>query len=270
MPKISVAICCKDSEATLEAACQSVGWADELVIVDSGSSDGTEAIARRYADRFVVEPWRGYTEQKKYSASLCKNDWVLILDSDEACSAELADEISSLTTDECSDIDVFHVKRRNYILGRYVRCWDPDFQSRLIHRNRCQWRDEVLHDARLPSHPTRQRKLSGWLTHNQDSMDYANYFSGSLMDRRLALVAQDMFDRGKRCSWFDLAIRPMFAFFKFYVLKGAFRDGTFGFFMAQKAAVSVQLKYATLWALQSGAVFSSQTNSTAESRQKAA
>lgn len=255
MTPISVAICCQNSERTLEAACRSVAWADELVIVDGGSADGTAKIAERYADQYVVEPWRGFTEQKRFATSLCRNDWVLVLDSDEECSAELAREIASLPQKRFAVTDVFRVPRRNYVFGRHVHCWDPDMQSRLIHRDRCTWRDEVLHDARLPSDPARQADLEGWLEHKQaDDSNFDDYFHGGRAQSRLPLVARDMYARGRRCRWYDLVLRPVMAFAKFYLFRGGFRQGTFGVLIAQKAAVGAQLKYAALWALQNGAL----------------
>jgi len=128
--KVSVVICCVDAEDTLEAACRSVGFADEIVIVDSGSTDGTEAIARRFAHVFRQEPWRGYTEQKKFATTLAKHDWVLVLDADEECSPELAGEIAALSTADAETVDVFEMRRTHYLMGRRVRAWSPDWQGR--------------------------------------------------------------------------------------------------------------------------------------------
>ena len=248
---MSVAICCYNAGNTIEAACRSVRWADEIVVVDSGSTDATPELARRHADRFVVEPWRGYTEQKKYATSLCRNDWVLVLDADEECSPELAGEILGLGADDLERVDVLHMRRRNYLMGRYVRAWGPDWQSRLIHRGRCHWRDEVLHDARLPSHPDRVRRLRGWLEHRRlDRGDLGDYFDAAIAEERFRLVAADLFASGRRARWLDLWFRPPFAFFKFYILRLGFLDGKFGLLVAQRAATATQLKYAALWVLE--------------------
>jgi (heptosyl)LPS beta-1,4-glucosyltransferase len=251
--RISVVICCANVADTIEAACRSVAWADELVVVDSGSRDGTEGIARRFATRYVAEPWRGYTEQKRFGAGLCRNEWVLVLDGDEECSPELGQEICRLTEEDKERYDLFLMRRRNYVMGRYVRSYSPDWQSRLIHRGRCRWADEALHDARLPSHPSRVRKLRGWMEHGRcRRAGFAEYFNGRLADARLRLIAEDRYRRGKRCGWSDLVFRPVLAFLKFYLLKGGFLDGTFGLLIAQRAATSVQLEYAALWAAQEG------------------
>jgi glycosyltransferase involved in cell wall biosynthesis len=253
MPKISALICCANSAATLPAACRSVQWADELVIVDSGSTDGTEKIARQFADRYVLEDWRGYTEQKKYGTTLCENNWIFSLDGDEECSQELAAEIRRLSKHEFDRRDVFFVKRRNFVMGRHVRAWDPDWQSRLIHCHRCRWADADLHDARLPSHPDRGRKLHGWLYHKRaGDAEFSDYFSGDRGDRRFWLLAAEMHRKGRRCKWHDLVIRPAWAFLRFYVIKQSFRDGAFGLLIAYKAAFGVLIKYAALWAFQQG------------------
>lgn len=248
---ISVAICCANAADTLEAACRSAAWADELVIVDSGSSDATPAIAMKYATHYTVEPWRGYSKQKEYAASLCRHDWVFILDADEEISPELADQIRRLTPDELERHDVYWAPRRNYVMGRYVRSWSPDWQSRLIHRQRVRWSDDALHEDRLASDPSRVGRLSGPIEHKRTSTaGWSDYFSGRRMDERLLMVARQMHAKGKRCTVADLLFRAPLAFWKSYLVRGGFLDGGFGLLIAQKAAVSTQLKYAALWAVQ--------------------
>jgi len=252
MPPISAVICCGESEATLEAACQSVAWADELVVVDSGSTDRTPEIAQRFADRYEVAPWVDYTTSKQHACSLASHDWVLLLDSDEECSPALAGQIRSLTDEELAGLDLLTVPRRNHVMGRYVRAWSPDRQSRVFHRGRIRWADDVLHDARLAD-AARTRHLSGWIEHKRvGDASFCDYFGGARMDARLLSVARQAYARGKRAHWWDLVVRPQVSFLKFYVLKAGFLDGTFGLLIAQKAAMSTQLKYAALWAVQQG------------------
>jgi len=252
MPPISAVICCGDSEATLEAACRSVRWADELVVVDSGSTDRTPEIARRFADRYEVTAWVDYTTSKRHACSLASHDWVLLLDSDEECSTRLAEQLQRLSEDELAGLDLLTAPRRNHVMGRYVRAWSPDRQSRVFHKGRIRWADDVLHDARLAP-PERTRHLSGWIEHKRTgSADFGDYFGGARMDARLLEVARQMHARGRRVRWWDLAVRPRVAFWKFYLLKGGLRDGAFGLMIAQKAAWSTQLKYAALWAVQHG------------------
>ncbi len=145
------------------------------------------------------------------------------------------------------------VPRKNYVLGRYVRGWWPDRLTRIFHRGRVTWDDEVLHDTRKASDPSRVLALSGWIEHKRHSdAGFSDYFSGQRMDERLLMVARQMHGRGKRARVWDLVFRPWLAFLKFYVLKRGFLDGAFGLLIAQKAAVSTQLKYAALWSVQNG------------------
>ncbi len=253
MPRISVVISRANVADTIEPACRSAAWADELVVVDSGPKDATGDIAKRFAARYVAEPWRGYTEQKRFGVSLCRNDWVLILDADEECSPELGEEIARRSEVDFERYDLFLMRRRNYVMGQYARAYDPDWQNRLIHRGRCQWADEAFHDRRLPSHPSRVGRLRGWLEHGRHrGAGFSEYFNGRLADDRVRLLAEDLHRRGRRCRWLDLLLRPFLAFMKFYFFKGGFRDGVFGLLIAQRAAVAVQLKYAALWAAQIG------------------
>jgi glycosyltransferase involved in cell wall biosynthesis len=253
MTPVSVVICCANVADTLTAALESVAWADDVVVVDSGSIDATPEIAARFGVRYVVEPWRGYTAQKQYGVSLARHEWVLVLDGDEACSPALAEEIRGLSREYLDRHDVLHMRRRNFVMGRRVRAWEPDWQSRLIHRHRCRWADEVLHDRRVPSHPSRQARLRHHLEHKQTSAGgFRDYFHGGLEDARVMMVARQHYDRGVRCRWYHLMFWPTGAFLKFYVLRLACLDGVFGLLIAQKAARGEQLRWAALWALQQG------------------
>jgi glycosyltransferase involved in cell wall biosynthesis len=250
-PKISVMITCANAQKTLSAACESVMWADEIIIVDSGSTDQTPQIAQTYATKYVVEPWRGYTGQKQFGCTLCSNDWVLVLDSDEVVTPRLAAAILALSQEQLDKHDVFSIKRKNFVFGKYVRAWDPDWQSRLIHKDRAIWIEHSLHEGRKAQSPDRHGKLAGQLLHKPTGpSEFSDYFSGNRMDKRLLTVAREMHEKGKRCYPWDLLFRPALAFLKVYFVKLGFLSGTFGFMIAQKASASTQLKYAALWYVQ--------------------
>jgi (heptosyl)LPS beta-1,4-glucosyltransferase len=251
--KISVVICCVNAEDTLDAACRSVSFADEIVVVDSGSTDGTEAVARRFAHVFHQEPWRGYTEQKKFATALAKHDWVFVLDADEECSPELAEEIAALSPADAEMVDVFEMRRLHYLMGRRVRAWSPDWQRRLVHRHRCRWTDAVLHDDRRPGSPGRLRRLQGRMFHKRAStMGFRDWFNGSLEEQRLILVALDRQQRGRRFRVLPMVLEPWAVFIKSYLLHLGFLDGTFGFLVARQSAAMVHLQHAALWAAEQG------------------
>jgi glycosyltransferase involved in cell wall biosynthesis len=254
MIPISVVICCANVEDQLGPACESVrDWADELIVVDSGSADRTAEIARKYATKYILEPWRGYEGQKKFATDLARNDWIFFLDGDEECSPQLAAELKALTPEQADKFDLLLTPRRNYMMRLRVRAWWPDRITRIFHRKRCTWTGEALHDARQASHPSRVKKLHGWLEHKRhSSAGWGDFFSGKRADERILLVARAMYEKGKRCHWYDVVFRPGLAFFKSYVIKRGFLDGTFGWIIAQKASMSVQMKYAALWAVQNG------------------
>ncbi len=251
MAAISVIICCGNSEATLGAACESVAWADELMVVDSGSTDRTAEIAERYADRYVVESWRGYTQQKRFAADLAAHDWIFFLDSDEEAGDGFEREWRAISPERLEEVDLWWVPRRNYVMGRPVRAWWPDRLSRVFHRERCTWGGEALHDTRAPSHPKRQANMQTPILHKRlSNAGFGDYFCGGRLDERLLMVAREEYARGKRCRWHDLLFRPWLAFFKSLVIKRGILDGTWGLMIAQKTAVTTQLRYAALWAVQ--------------------
>lgn len=250
--KLSVLICCANAADTLPAALASVTpWADEVLVVDSGSSDDTPRIARDAGARVVEEPWRGYSEQKEFGITLTRNPWTFVLDGDEEADASLQKELAGLDEGFAEQVDLAWMRRKNYVFGRWVRAWSPDWQSRLFHRDRVSWTGHVLHDQRVATRPGAVRRLRGHLLHKRtSSAGFEDYFSGARLDARLMMQARQMHAAGKRASFFDLAVRPQATMFKQLVIKKGLLDGSFGWMMAQKTATTTQLKYAALRAVE--------------------
>src|SRR5215831_14576326 len=148
VPKLSVTIITKNEATDIAAALESVSWADERIVVDSGSTDDTVGIATRIADRVVVHEWPGFVAQKNYAASLASHDWILSLDADERVTPPLASEIQQTLAQEPTHRG-FQIPRVTWHLGRWIRTtdWYPDYQLRLYDRRAAQWTGQYVHEA---------------------------------------------------------------------------------------------------------------------------
>jgi len=251
-PPITICIATKNEEQKLRHALESARacpWCEELLVFDSGSTDQTVDIARELADRVEFHEWVSYSQSKKNMTMAAKNDWVFVLDADERITPELSAEVDGLSDDAFNAHPVFEMPRKNYLLNRHVRAWDPDWQNRLIDRTRVHWPDRAVHDERIPKEGSVGR-LQKAILHNAEIDDFTDYFEGPRYAYRTEVLAAEMYRQGKRVGPLGLLLRPWFTFLKFYLLKGGFLDGAFGVIIAQKAAFSVQLKYARLWHLQ--------------------
>lgn len=218
-------------------------------MLDSGSTDGSRAIAEELADRVEDHQWTNYSASKKHMAERATHPWVFILDADEQITEELAAEIAALTEAEFQKHPIFSMPRRNFLMGRHVKAWDPDRQDRLIDRDRVTWPDKAVHDERRPTEGT-VRQLRGHLLHNAGVDEFTDYFEGERYASRTDAIAKQMYRKGRRATWLTLMCRPPLDFLKYYLLKGGIFQGSFGILIAQKAAFSTQLKYARLWHLQ--------------------
>jgi glycosyltransferase involved in cell wall biosynthesis len=250
VPKLSVTVITRNESADIDEALQSVSWADEIVVVDSESRDETVAIARRHTDRVVVREWPGYVDQKNYAASLATHDWILSLDADERVTPALADEIKTAMATTPTDA-AFDIPRVTWHLGRWIRTtdWYPDYQLRLYHRGRASWPTRTVHESVSPTSGGRVGQLRGELQHYA-YRDLGHHFD--TMQRYTTLAAEDMRARGRRAGVFDLTIHPWAAFMRNYFLRRGFMDGTVGFVISVMNAYYVFLKFAKLWAAQSG------------------
>jgi glycosyltransferase involved in cell wall biosynthesis len=243
---LSVTIITKNEAADIDAALASVAWADDIVVVDSGSTDDTAAIARARGARVVVRPWPGYSAQKNYAASIASHDWILSLDADERVTPELASEIRMAIASGPREA-AFRIPRVTFHLGRWIRStdWYPDHQTRLYDRRAAEWTGAYVHEAVAARGPIGQ--LRGELQHYA-YRDVADHLE--TIDRYTTLAARQMYEAGRRATAIDLALHPVFAFFRNYVVRGGIRDGATGFLISRMNAYYVFLKFAKLWELQ--------------------
>ena len=245
MPKLSVTVVTKNEAADLGAALASVAWADEIVVVDSHSTDDTVAIARQHTGRVVVHDWLGHIEQKNYAASLAGHDWILSLDADERVTPALAEEIQAALAAEPAHA-AFRIPRVTWHLGRWVRStdWYPDYQDRLYDRRRARWTGRYVHESLKADGSSGQ--LRGEIQHYA-YRDIADHLE--TIDRYTTLAARQMHEDGRRAGLLQLAGHPPLAFLRNYVARGGIRDGVPGFIISSMNAYYVFLKFGKLWEL---------------------
>lgn len=245
---ISVAIITKNEEANLRRTLQSVRWASETVIVDSGSTDRTPEIAREFGAKFMVEPWRGFGAQKNFAIALCTGEWVLALDADEEVSPDLAQEIQTLLAGT-PDRDAYFLPRRNFFLGRWIRhggYW-PDPKLRLFRRGAAQFEERAVHETMQFSGPT--GRLRGHLLHHAyptlDSyIEHMNRYSTLGAGQALA---NGKSSRGLLPFLWNVYVNPAATFQYNYILRGGFLDGREGLLLHLYHSVYVSWKYAKAW-----------------------
>jgi glycosyltransferase involved in cell wall biosynthesis len=245
VPKLSVTVVAKNEAADLGAALASVAWADEIVVVDSHSTDETVAVARQYTDRVFVHDWLGHIEQKNYAASLASHDWILSLDADERVTPELASELQGLAGAPLEA--AFRIPRVTWHLGRWIRTtdWYPDYQNRFYDRRRARWTGRYVHEALRADGPSGQ--LRGEIQHYA-YRDIADHLE--TIDRYTTLAARQMQEDGRRAGLLQLAGHPPLAFLRNYIARGGIRDGVPGFIISSMNAYYVFLKFAKLWEIE--------------------
>jgi glycosyltransferase involved in cell wall biosynthesis len=247
VPKVSVTIITMNEAADIGEALKSVAWADELIVVDSMSTDDTVAIARQYTDRVIVREWPGYVVQKNFAASLAANDWILSLDADERVTPELGRSITTALA-ETPPHGGYRMPRVTFHLGRWIRTtdWYPDYQLRLYDRRAAAWTGRYVHESVTLPRATVGR-LDGELRHFA-YRDIADHLE--TINRYTTYAARQMQEAGRRAGPLRLAVHPPLAFLRNYLIKGGIRDGTPGFIISAMNAYYVFLKFAKLAELQ--------------------
>lgn len=241
---LSVLIRTKNEERNIERAIKSVdGLAQEIVVVDSGSTDRTVDIAKSLGAKVFFREWEGYANQINYGISLCSHEWIFLLDADEELSEELKESIKKELRDP--KYEVYEVCRRTYYLGDFLKhAWYPEWRARLFKKGKVFF-EGMLHERVV--FEGKVGRLKGDLYH---------YTYKSLEDQYLKaikyakIMAQEMKEKGKKFRLYNLIFNPLWYFIKVYFLKLGFLDGVRGFLVAMSGSIYTFLKYKFLYEME--------------------
>ncbi len=248
MVRISGLVVCRNEADRIDACLRSLSFCDEIVVVDSGSTDGTVAIAERHGARVVERPWKNANDQKEFGRQQATGTWLVNLDADEVVSDALRDEILALVERGGEDgVDVYLAPFKNYFRSDWVRrCgYYPDPHVRFIRRERARWDLETpVHDRVLPDGST--GRLSGHVEHHSfRSMEHYIAKSKTYAEG----FAQHAHANGRRATAWTILGHTGWRFFRVYVLRGGFLEGALGLTIAGLQAFDVFRKYTRLWEL---------------------
>jgi glycosyltransferase involved in cell wall biosynthesis len=246
-PPISVLLPTYNCAKTVRDTLESIKWADEILVVDSYSSDGTPEVCREYTPRIIQHEYINSAKQKNWAVPQCRYEWVLQIDTDEVVSTELRAEIEEAVATASPDVHAFRIPRRNIVFGRWMRYGGiyPDYQVRLFRRDRGRWRDREVHAHVM---------VSGLMhTLHHDLLHYGmSHITRQLrnLDRYTRYEADELKKTGKRFCWHQLLIRPWLAFLYRYVWLQGFRDGWRGLIVCAYVGIYVFFTRAKLWEIE--------------------
>ena len=248
--KISATIITLNEESNIKAACESLAWADEIVVVDSGSTDTTRKLAEACGARVLTNSWPGFGAQKQFAVEQAQHEWIFSVDADERVSDELKQSIESLTQ-KPELAGGYEIARRTYYQGRWIRGggWYPDRQLRLFRKDKGRWKQRHIHESVTMDPGARVERLTGDLLHY--TSQNAAHHHRMIGERYAPLAARQMFEEGRRTSVLGVASAGPAAFIRSLILKGGLRDGFAGFTIASFAAHHAFLKHLMLWEKQS-------------------
>ncbi len=247
--KISAAIITYNEEKNIEDAIRSVSWADEIIVVDSESTDQTRELAESLGARVLLKPWAGFSAQKQFAVDEAAHDWIFSLDADERVTDELREGIRGLADKE-GHADGFRIPRLSYYMGRAIKHggWYPDLQLRLFDRRRGKWNGAIVHESVQMEQEARVEILKGDILHY--SVDSTGHHNEMIAERYAPLGALKMYEAGRRTSPVKAVFATVFAFMRAYLLKAGFLDGYPGFCIAYFSAHHAFLKHSLLIELQ--------------------
>jgi glycosyltransferase involved in cell wall biosynthesis len=240
-PRLSACIITFNEEDRIADCIRSLDWCDEIVVVDSHSTDHTREIAAELGARVIERDWPGHVAQKEFATRAAAHDWILSLDADERVSEELQGELLALRDTGFRGACGWEMPRRSWYLGAWIRhgTWSPDRCLRLFDRRRGRWGGDNPHDRfELQEKPGRLRSV------------ILHYPYRCFAEHLTTILAQEMHRRGKRAQVIDIVLHPMAGFFRGYVLKMGFLDGWRGLLLAYLHAHYTRMKYAKLLILQ--------------------
>ena len=248
MTRLSVTIIAWNEEERLRACLESVGWADEIVVVDAESTDKTVALAREFTDKVWVRPWPGFAAQKNFAIDQAAGTWILSMDADERVTPELGLRIKAIVKDD-GPADGYLIPRRNLFWGAWVRHGGlyPDYQLRLFRRGAGRFVEDAVHESVTVT--GRVEPLAEPLLH-QSYRDLEDFVRRS--NRYSTLAASDWLRRGRPVGVLNLIMKPLGRFLSMYIVRRGFLDGWRGLVLAILYAEYVFLRMAKVWEVRRG------------------
>ena len=243
--KISATIIVRNEEDNIANVCETVSWVDEIVIVDSDSSDKTVEIARRYTDKIFDRVFKGYKDKHEYADAQTTGDWIFWIDADERVTTELREAILALKNKADNELaDGYRIARKTWYLDRWIKHsgWYPDYQMRLYRKDKSYWDGVAPHQtARVDG---RVETLDGEFLHytKRSLSEHAR-----VTDSYATLAAEHIANGGRKIGAFGIVSNAIAAFFRTYIFKQGFRDGVPGLIIAGFTAYGVFLKCAKVW-----------------------
>jgi len=232
-----------NEEDNIEKCLQSIAWVNEIIIVDSGSTDRTEEISKKYTNNFFYSEWDGFGRQKQKALEKSSSDWVLSIDADEVITEELRDEIIKIISSENSSTG-YKIPRRSFYMGKFIKhCgWYPDYVTRLAQRNDCFFSEDIVHERLILSNGN-----EGFCKFNIEHFPYKNINHHiEKINKYSDLSAIKMFDNNQEVSWLKILITPFFGFFRAFFLRLGFLDGWQGLVVSISTGFIGFLKYLKL------------------------
>ena len=247
--KISAVIITHNEEQNILAALESVSWADEIVVIDSNSTDRGCQIATDYGAKVVVHDWPGFSDQKQFGVDAAVHDWIFSLDADERVSPQLKKEIEALRT-ATSKADGYRIPRLSLYMGRWIHHsgWYPDKQLRLFDRRKGRWNGRRIHESVEMNTASKVGDLDSDIYHF--GVENAAEHHKMIGERYAPLGARHIFENGITTSRLRVALAGPIAFLRSYVVKLGFLDGFPGFCIARFAAYHAYLKHLLLFEMQ--------------------
>ena len=242
---LSAMVIVLNEEKNIQRCLESLSWTDQIVLVDTGSSDKTKELASKYTNKIFDLKWEGFGKSKEYAKSKAEGEWVLSMDADEVVPDKLKDEILNRISSS-QDMDGYFIPRKSNFLGKWIKHsgWYPDWVLRLFKKDKGYFTPDKVHERVMLNGGVGY--LKNEILHYTDP-DLGHYLAK--LNQYTTLAAEEMHKQGKGSSLFDIIFRPIAIFFKMYLFKAGFLDGMEGLLLAFCSAFHVFFKYAKLWHL---------------------
>ena len=243
-PKVSATVICKNEAHNIEDCLKSLAWCDEIVVVDSGSTDATVELAKKYTPKVIHHEWPGFIAQKNYAMEQATGDWVISLDADERCTPELRELLTKELEAADAGLAGFEVRRHVYYLGRWIDHggWYPDWKLRVVRRGKATWGGVNPHDKLMADGPV--KRIEADLVHFT-YRDFAQHIR--TINHFSDVVCAEYVKEGRKPSVFQAVFHPPWKFFESYILKGGILDGFPGLVVSAGMAFMVFARYVKLW-----------------------